>query len=674
MQLAELGCRGLGGSCRPREAEGTRLQITETLFSGGQLGSREASAIDVCGRITTVSGARFSPLAVRKGCLSALHDAARRLLVQQRRPDASRASTTTHRERGTRARVAGSCPSSSLLLSVSLASRLQVSPGAAHWLPRTRLQGAHAAPTEHPLAGVSPSTTHLTHSRLSPLAPLARPPRRSMRALSSVALGTADSPTPCDAPPSELAAAPPTLDAGPCEPSVDALPATDSSPPAPPAVDEVVQSPFTSSRQQQQQQQQHVKLLHDQLDAHLQSQASPELDDLDEPLFFAARRRGRSADSADRSAQHQRAREPEPSSTPRRAKQRPASSYLPASAWASHLSHFALGAAGRSTARGSPAKRGAAADHPSAGAFERDPVEAGPHAPNSRLPTTPTRSRSASADGPSSSSKGSASRLSRSSPAPLLRHSLRLPFLPSIPASPLPGALVSPGLTHSASSPPILPIIATGGPLSPSFALQPPTASLSPPASWSRDAPGDDDITARSSPPPLVYRTSTSASAPNLSIFSTAPVSEASSYFSSPAPTAASSPANATVPLPLTATALGLTTTTPARTDEPLEYDPELLVDDAAAAAAEAKERADAAQLDEKRHHALVELVETERGYLEHLRVLVKVRASRPFHFPPTPHASETPARGAPPSAPFCRGSRSWLCLASQPQSLSRFR
>ncbi|GAA5911325.1 hypothetical protein JCM8208_005219 [Rhodotorula glutinis] len=448
-----------------------------------------------------------------------------------------------------------------------------------------------------------------------------------MRALSSAALGAATTPAPEHDPP------PPTAPRGGA--SRDAVPLADSSrepKPLGPAVEGRPPAPDVDRDLQHD----HVRRLHAQLDAHfhLQQQlASPELDDLDEPLFFAARRRGRSADPASPAADDlPRDGATEPTAATRRAKQRPASSYIPASAWSSHLSQLAL-TPRKSAARAASASPTGASRGRREGSDGRDPAGGRAHAATD---PTPTRARSSSADGPfaAAAAKGSASRLNRTSPAPLFRHSLRLPFLPPIPASPLPSTVTSPGLlTRSASSPPILPDIALGGPLSPSFALVPPTAPLSPSAAWphgdsaARDY--DADTTARV-PPPLVYRSSTSASAPNLSLFSYAPVSEASSYFSSPAPTAASSPTAATVPLPLAGAALGLASTSSASTRAPLEYDSDLVADDVAAAAAaladvEAKEQADAAQLDQRRYHALVELVDTERGYLEHLRVLVQV-------------------------------------------------
>ncbi|KPV77256.1 uncharacterized protein RHOBADRAFT_52190 [Rhodotorula graminis WP1] len=451
-----------------------------------------------------------------------------------------------------------------------------------------------------------------------------------MRALSSAALGAPSTSAPGDDPPP--AGAPPG------GASRDALPAADSSG-EPKPLASAVQHHQRAGDTDHDSQHDHVRRLHAQLDAHfhLEQQPSPELDDLDEPLFFAARRRGRSADPVSPAADDlPRDGATGAATATRRAQQRPASSYIPASAWSSHLSQLAL-APRKSTTRASSASPSAASRSRSGASDERDPAGGRAHAATeSAAPAAPTRARSSSADGPFAAvaAKGSSSRLNRASPAPLFRHSLRLPFLPPIPASPLPSTAVSPGLTRSASSPPILPDIALGGPLSPSFALVPPTAPLSPPAAW----PNGDDAAARDHdagttarvPPPLVYRSSTSASAPDLSLFSYAPVSEASSYFSSPAPTAASSPTAATVPLPLAGAALALGPTSSSSTRAAFEYDSDLVADDVTAAAAaladaDAKERADAAQLDERRYHALVELVDTERGYLEHLRVLVQV-------------------------------------------------
>ncbi|BGP45599.1 hypothetical protein JCM10450v2_001418 [Rhodotorula kratochvilovae] len=264
--------------------------------------------------------------------------------------------------------------------------------------------------------------------------------------------------------------------------------------------------------------QQQLELLQEQLEARFQLAQqplrslsplqTPEVDDQDEALFFAARRRGRSADPAEdspeRSGDGGEARA-------RRQKQRPASSYIPASSWAGQLSQFSF-APRKSIAPAASVSHFATPPRPAAGAVARDP-------------------------------------------------------------------------------------------------------SLSPSASWPTSVAG----TLASSPIAEAGLYRTSASAPNLPLVATAPVSEPSSYFSTPAATAASSPTSATIPLPLSG-ALGLSCP-----DGPLEFDPELLVADKAAAAAELQDRADAAQLDDRRYHALLELVETERGYLEHLRVLVKV-------------------------------------------------
>lgn len=333
---------------------------------------------------------------------------------------------------------------------------------------------------------------------------------------------------------------------------------------------------------------------------------TPEVDEDDEALFFDARRRARTP-----SPEHEGAWD----KVKRKAKQRPATSNTPASTWAGQLSHLTFPSPGRkSTSLAGSLSSTSTVTRPASYAGRSDATSTVVAA------TTPTRSRSSSVDGYSSSAKGTARR-SRASPSPSFRNSLRLPFLPSIPASPLP-PILSPGLTRSASSPPILPNIATGGPLSPTFALIPPTAALSPASHEQWPAHGR-----ASSSPPLthLHRASTSSSAPNLPLVANAPISEPSSYFTSPATTAASSPgAEAPCPLPLSS-ALGLRSGS--QDSDPLTYDSDLLVADADTALVEAKEQADRVQLNEKRYHALVELVETERGYLEHLRVLVKVRA-----------------------------------------------
>ncbi|GAA6048145.1 hypothetical protein JCM3770_003683 [Rhodotorula araucariae] len=330
--------------------------------------------------------------------------------------------------------------------------------------------------------------------------------------------------------------------------------------------------------------------------------ASPEVDDQD-ALFFAARRRERSPDLASGSPD----RTGDPTSTgTRRARQRPASLDVSTSAWAGQLSQLSF-VPRKSTTPDASVAHSATPPGTAAGAGSRDPLGARPHAP-----TAPARSRSSSADGAVTSAKGPPARRQRSFPAPSFRHSMRLAFLPSIPASPLP-PILSPGLTRSASSPPVLPDIATGGPFSPSFSVAPLPATPALAASWPTAVDGAlaPSPTASKSP----YRTSVSA--PDLSVVATAPVSEPSSYFSTPVATAASSPTSATVPLPL-AGALGLT----CHDDSQLGSE---LVIDTPIVAAEPKERAEAAQLGERQYHALVELVETERGYLEHLRVLVKV-------------------------------------------------
>ncbi|GJN88145.1 hypothetical protein Rhopal_001102-T1 [Rhodotorula paludigena] len=263
---------------------------------------------------------------------------------------------------------------------------------------------------------------------------------------------------------------------------------------------------------------------------------TPEVDEDDEALFFDARRRARTPSPGHEGAWDK---------VKRKAKQRPATSYTPASTWAGQLSHLTFPSPGRkSTSLAGSLSSTSTVTRPASDATST--VVAA---------TTPTRSRSSSVDGSSSSAKGTARR----------------------------------------------------SPLSPASHEQWPAHGRA------------------SSSPPLthLHRTSTSSSAPNLSLVANAPISEPSSYFTSPATTAASSPgAEAPCPLPLSS-ALGLRSGS--QDSDPLTYDSDLLVADSDTALVEAKEQADRVQLNEKRYHALVELVETERGYLEHLRVLVKV-------------------------------------------------
>ncbi|GAA5894581.1 uncharacterized protein JCM6883_002143 [Sporobolomyces salmoneus] len=199
-------------------------------------------------------------------------------------------------------------------------------------------------------------------------------------------------------------------------------------------------------------------------------------------------------------------------------------------------------------------------------------------------------------------------RSGKPSPTASLRQSMRLPFLPSIPASPLPPILSPGGMTRSASSPPVLPAIVSTASFSPTLELTPPTAGLSPLPS--DDWPTSDAST--SSSPPHFARTSTSASAPNLSLLAAAPI-----VFDSPKPTASSSNVTAEESVPMEQSISG----------ELLTFDPELLIPDSPVVeVSTVRDKSDArTKQDEKRYHALVELVETETAYLEHLRALVKV-------------------------------------------------
>ncbi|GAA6039621.1 hypothetical protein JCM8097_002221 [Rhodosporidiobolus ruineniae] len=315
----------------------------------------------------------------------------------------------------------------------------------------------------------------------------------------------------------------------------------------------------------------------------------------------------------------------------KKGKVRPASSYIPASAWAGQLSHLAF-----------PAKKGGGDARPSSSPSPSPPSSSSPSptVTPSSLPVgfaTPPRPRSGFQDPPLPSSTAKRRPTSASS----LRHSLRLPFLPSIPASPLP-PILSPGFTHSASSPPLLPPLETAGPLSPSLALTPPTASLQPSgAIW--PAEEGAELPRRWSSLPPATRTTTSASAPNLSLLTAAPIeansssttvsstsfasaSQDSPYFPPTpvlhsSPTLARSPSHSSLPPVPSPPVLD-------PTEAGVVLDPDVLeVDQEAALAAEVEAKAarERSVLEEKRYHALVELVETEKGYLEGLRVLVKV-------------------------------------------------
>ncbi|GAA6059167.1 hypothetical protein JCM10212_005512 [Sporobolomyces blumeae] len=216
------------------------------------------------------------------------------------------------------------------------------------------------------------------------------------------------------------------------------------------------------------------------------------------------------------------------------------------------------------------------------------------------IASTSPRERNPAVRGTSASPKFGR-RSPKPSPTPSFRHSLRLPFLPSIPASPLP-PILSPGLTRSASSPPILPAIPLTASLSPTLELTPPTAGLSPaPETWPLDGVSDTSVvpTQRYHRPP-----NTSASAPNLTLLASAPIAGAST-------TTLAMPIDAVFPPPA---------------HDSLTFGPDVLAVDLPPVSSPVDDKVpNRSQRDEKRYHALVELVETETGYLEHLRALVKV-------------------------------------------------
>lgn len=174
----------------------------------------------------------------------------------------------------------------------------------------------------------------------------------------------------------------------------------------------------------------------------------------------------------------------------------------------------------------------------------------------------------------------------RSSPRPSLGpafRALKSPFqLSSIPASPnSPPAF----MTRSHSSPPLLPSINSGAPISPvELCFTPPTAGLAPPSSteWPTIDP----------PAPLIYHQSSfSLSAPNLlaTISATSPIPR--------------------VPLD----------------SVELDENPEVEEPMSPNALFQEVEKYAGVPREEKRYHALLELVETESGYLDSLRTLVKV-------------------------------------------------
>ncbi|GAA5979451.1 hypothetical protein JCM10908_002929 [Rhodotorula pacifica] len=350
------------------------------------------------------------------------------------------------------------------------------------------------------------------------------------------------------------------------------------------------------------------------------------LDDGESPLFMAHRPR-RSFEAADKSS-------PPLTTTavPQRQKARSRQSAPPSTAalWTSQLSHVAF-----------PGRRPAPSPQSS------DTATLSTHARSESLPgrpdlsplrippspATPPRSRASSRDASPAFGRSTSATRKRISPSPTLRNTFRLPFLPSIPASPLP-PILSPGLTRSASSPPILPALPISLPLAPELALTPPTATFEGPkegARWptSRSRTGDTDISPSDSSAKAQYRPTTSASAPNLSIYAAAAAAEddsaGESYFPTPVTTAASTPGIAEANLcfaPISTSSAPISAV-----DEPesLSHDEELLVTDATHEDLAAQETTAQAALDNNRYHALLELVETERGYLEHLRILVKV-------------------------------------------------
>lgn len=345
-------------------------------------------------------------------------------------------------------------------------------------------------------------------------------------------------------------------------------------------------------------------------------EADEDEDEGEEPLFMAQKRARSLAGSATSSPTRSDAATP----TKREAKPRPASSYIPASSWTTSLSRLASSNRGSTSSLASissPSKRqlrGAAQADDDRSLRLRSTSNDEVDSAASSADPSPSLSRRSSTASP---------RRPRPSPTPSFRHSLRLPFLlPSIPASPLP-PILSPGLTRSSSSPPVLPAIVSAGPISHSWTIDPPTAELEPDPSklW----PSIKTTSVPSHPPPapssFYSRAATSASAPDLSLYASVPPSDAStSYF--PTPSTASSPL-VSIPSPLPRASTATTTV-----DGPLSHDPELLVADAEALRLDEREKVERREADEKRYHALVELVETERGYLEHLRVLVKVRSS----------------------------------------------
>ncbi|BGP22426.1 proteophosphoglycan ppg4 [Rhodotorula toruloides] len=340
-------------------------------------------------------------------------------------------------------------------------------------------------------------------------------------------------------------------------------------------------------------------------------------DEGEEPLFMAQKRTRSLAGSAASSPGRSDANTP----TKREAKARPASSYIPASSWSTSLSRLA------SSNRGSISPSASSSSH-SKGQSKSATQADDDRSPRWRSASHDDVDSAASSNNPSPSlsrhSSIASTRRARPSPTPSFRHSLRLPFLlPSIPASPLP-PILSPGLTRSPSSPPVLPAIVSAGPISPAWTIDLPTAELDSDPSKLHPAPTTTSSALPrlpSHPRPALSsfysRAATSASAPDLSLYASVPPSDSStSYF--PTSIASSPLASTCSPLPLVSAA---TTTL----GEPLSHDPELLVANVEAVRIEEREKVERRQADEKRYHALVELIETERGYVDHLRVLVQV-------------------------------------------------
>ncbi|GAA5924015.1 uncharacterized protein JCM15063_005525 [Sporobolomyces koalae] len=265
-------------------------------------------------------------------------------------------------------------------------------------------------------------------------------------------------------------------------------------------------------------------------------------------------------------------------------KSRPVSVLLPTSTWSDQLAQLAF-----------PSRKSheeARSRTPSSSGSYHTPSSSGFASTTSADSVTPKRASS-------SPTLKLGQRASRPSPTASLRQSMRLPFLPSIPASPLP-PILSPGLTRSSSSPPVLPAIVSTAAFSPTLELTPPSADLSPaPACW----PNATD-------PPSLVRSATSASAPNLSLLTSAPIEPES-------PTSSVSNDDLAPSSQPLARATG----------ELLTFDPELLIPDSPIipiSLSNTTQRT-TSKNDERRYHALVELVGTEAGYLEHLRALVKV-------------------------------------------------